>query len=160
MLMGKERPPKDLLVSKEWLKKMVANPKGFVLAVALAPHKKFSREDVMKFEAHSNWQEGECLERHKKGGMVLWTIEKPLTLWASGKVVEGITSDKDAYIMGGHSHLWPIPLQRQGPLSNKVWKVVLPGEPTKEWMEGLAKDLDNCFKGVFWTLSNRCVGLI
>jgi hypothetical protein len=159
MMMG-GKPPKDLIISKERLRALAENPYGFVLAMALDPQYEFKSEVVHKVEMAGGFNEDLEIERKKKGGMVYWYCSEARDppLWTANKPVEGLTLEKAPYMMGGHSSLWPFPLQRQGWYANKVWKVVFPGAPSVEGMEILAGLLNQHIGSVsFWTLSKRCV---
>lgn len=132
---------------------LVKNPKGFALAIPLAPGYRFDGDEVRELEEKLEKKVG---SREIKGSVIIWTpSEQETTMWSPSRPTEGILTTKTPSIIGGCGTFWPIPLQREGPYTSIVWKATFPEGFSSPWLDELSKALDEGMKKKFWTLSRR-----
>ena len=154
--MGGKEAPQDLLIPKDRMKELAANPSNFILAAPLKPDYDFSSEELIKMEGLIKGPPGKPLNRTILSSLVIWTtLGKGTAAWSGGRPIEGITSNSSPYIMGGMGTFWPLPLQREGIYSTMVWRVTLPEDPTSEWLDLLGEAITEVWRNLFWTLSKR-----
>lgn len=147
--------PSDLLIQKRTMERLGKDPEGFAFAFALDPEYRFTTEEVNMLEGKLS--PSQAVNRVISGPMVTWTmVEREAPLWKGGKHMEGVTTAKSPYIMGGCGTFWPMPLQREGPHTTKMRRVLLPEGPPSAFLSKLALDLTKQLKiERFWTLSKR-----
>jgi len=146
-------PYKGLMMSKGTMVGLAKNPFNFILGIPLEPGHKFSTEEVNSME---NKVVG-GLNRDVGDSLVIWKKSKGVvakSLWTEGKVAK-LEAGTSINMVGGCGSFWPFPLQRQGPCTTVMWKVVLPEGLTKEWMDSLKSAITKEVPGKFWTLSKK-----
>jgi len=146
--------PQTLLVPREQMIKMALKPHGFALAIPLSPHHNFAPEELTKLEENFG---GRRVNRELNDPAVVWMTsgKDEETLWKKQTTVWITPNFKTPLMIGGVGSLWPIPLLRQGPGSNKMWRATFPEGYDSSWLDGLAETMTKKLKGTFWAISRR-----